>query len=81
MAMQTNLEALIEAAKHLTNEERKKLIEALHPIPIRRNLGTSRRCAGLGRICGKELTRKIISMRSETRGTTDAAYSGKIGGV
>jgi hypothetical protein len=31
MALQTNLEALIEAAKHLSDEERKKLIEALHP--------------------------------------------------
>ena len=31
MAMQTNLEALIEAAKHLSDEERKKLVEALHP--------------------------------------------------
>ena len=31
MAMQTNLEALIEAAKHLSDEERKKLAEALHP--------------------------------------------------
>lgn len=31
MAMQTNLEALIEAAKHLSEEERKKLVEALHP--------------------------------------------------
>ena len=31
MAMQTNLEALIEAAKHLTKEEREKLVEALHP--------------------------------------------------
>ncbi len=30
MAMQTNLEALIEAAKHLSDEERKKLVEALH---------------------------------------------------
>lgn len=30
MAMQTNLEALIEAAKHLTEVERKELIEALH---------------------------------------------------
>jgi hypothetical protein len=29
MAMQTNLDALIEAAKLLTNEERKKLVEAL----------------------------------------------------
>ena len=29
MAMQTNLEALIEAAKHLSDEERKKLVEAL----------------------------------------------------
>ena len=31
MAMQTNLEALIEAAKHLSEEEREKLVEALHP--------------------------------------------------
>jgi tripartite-type tricarboxylate transporter receptor subunit TctC len=31
MAMQTNLETLIEAAKHLSAEERKKLVEALHP--------------------------------------------------
>jgi hypothetical protein len=31
MAMQTNLEALIEAAKHLTKEEREKLVAALHP--------------------------------------------------
>jgi tripartite-type tricarboxylate transporter receptor subunit TctC len=31
MAMQTNLEALIEAAKHLSDEERKQLVEALHP--------------------------------------------------
>lgn len=31
MAMQTNLETLIEAAKHLSDQERKKLIEALHP--------------------------------------------------
>ncbi|MGI8839158.1 MAG: hypothetical protein ACR2H4_21340 [Pyrinomonadaceae bacterium] len=31
MAMQTNLEALIEAAKHLTREEREKLVEALNP--------------------------------------------------
>lgn len=31
--MQTNLEALIEAAKHLTKEERDKLVEALHPHP------------------------------------------------
>jgi tripartite-type tricarboxylate transporter receptor subunit TctC len=31
MAMQTNLEALIEAAKHLSEEERKKLVEALKP--------------------------------------------------
>jgi tripartite-type tricarboxylate transporter receptor subunit TctC len=31
MAMQTNLEALIEAAKHLSAEEREKLVEALHP--------------------------------------------------
>lgn len=31
MAMQTNLEALIEAARHLSNEEQKKLVEALHP--------------------------------------------------
>jgi tripartite-type tricarboxylate transporter receptor subunit TctC len=31
MAMQTNLEALIEVAKHLSDEERKKLVEALHP--------------------------------------------------
>ena len=31
MAMQTNLEALIEAAKHLSAEEQKKLVEALHP--------------------------------------------------
>ena len=31
MAMQTNLEALIEAAKHLTKAEREKLVEALHP--------------------------------------------------
>ena len=30
MAMQTNLEALIEAAKGLTKEEREKLVEALH---------------------------------------------------
>ena len=30
MAMQTNLEALIEAAKHLSDEEREKLVEALH---------------------------------------------------
>jgi hypothetical protein len=31
MAMQNNLEALIEAAKRLSEEERKKLVEALHP--------------------------------------------------
>jgi tripartite-type tricarboxylate transporter receptor subunit TctC len=30
MPMQTNLEALIEAAKHLSDDERKKLVEALH---------------------------------------------------
>jgi len=29
--MQTNLEALIEAAKHLSDKERKQLVEALHP--------------------------------------------------
>jgi hypothetical protein len=29
MAMQTNLEALIEAAKHLSSQERKKLMEVL----------------------------------------------------
>jgi hypothetical protein len=34
MAMQTNLEALIEAAKHLSDEERKKLVEALHPVSV-----------------------------------------------
>lgn len=28
--MQTSLEALIEAVKHLSDEERKKLVEALH---------------------------------------------------
>jgi hypothetical protein len=31
MATQTNLEALIEAAKRLSTEERKQLVEALHP--------------------------------------------------
>lgn len=31
MAMQTNLEALLEAVKHLTEEEREKLVAALHP--------------------------------------------------
>jgi hypothetical protein len=31
MPMQTNLEALIEAAKHLSSEERKQLVEALNP--------------------------------------------------
>jgi hypothetical protein len=34
MAMQTNLEALIEAAKHLSAEEREKLVEALHPRSV-----------------------------------------------
>lgn len=31
MAMQTNLEALIEAARRLSTEGQKKLVEALHP--------------------------------------------------
>lgn len=31
IVLQTNLEALIEAAKHLSDEDRKKLVEALHP--------------------------------------------------
>lgn len=49
MAMQTNLEALIEAAKHLSDEERNKLIEALHPrsdSPRPRNITELR---GLGK--------------------------------
>ncbi len=33
MAMQTNLEALIEAAKHLSGEERRKLAETLLADP------------------------------------------------
>lgn len=31
MAMQTTLEALIEAAKHLSDDDRRKLVEALNP--------------------------------------------------
>ena len=73
--MQTNLEALIEAAKHLTKEERDKLVEALHPHPEAsepQHRITEMR--GLGKICGRELIRRNISRRSANRGTTDAAY-------
>ena len=33
MSMQTNIEALIEAAKHLEPEDRERLIQALQPQP------------------------------------------------
>ena len=33
MSKQTNIEALIEAAKHLTPEDRERLIQALRPEP------------------------------------------------
>ena len=33
MSTQTNIEALIEAAKHLTPEDRERLIQALRPQP------------------------------------------------
>ena len=33
MSMQTNLEALIEAAQHLTREEQQKLLDALRSSP------------------------------------------------
>ena len=55
MAMQTNLEALIEAAKHLSDEERKKLVEALHPssdAPQPRHITEMR---GLGKDLWQEL--------------------------
>ena len=47
--MQTNLEALIEAAKHLTEDERKKLRDFLQPgsdSPQRRHITEMR---GLGK--------------------------------
>ena len=34
MSMQTNLEALIEAAQHLTREEQQKLLDALSARPL-----------------------------------------------
>jgi len=33
MSMQSNLEALIEAARHLTPEEQQRLVKALLPLP------------------------------------------------
>ncbi len=33
MSMQTNVEALIEAARHLTPEDRERLVQALQPQP------------------------------------------------
>ena len=55
MAMQTNLEALIEAAKHLSDEERRKLVEALHPsldAPQRRHITEMR-------LLGKDLWQAV----------------------
>jgi hypothetical protein len=49
MAMQTNLEALIEAAKHLSDEERKKLVEALHPRSEASQLRHITEMRGLGK--------------------------------
>ena len=73
--MQTNLEALIEAAKHLSDDERKKLLDFLQPgadSPQRRHITEMR---GLGKELWQELIHKIISTRSATRGKTDAAQS------
>lgn len=56
MAMQTNLEALIEAAKHLTEEEREKLIAALHP---RSEISELRRHITEMRGLGKDLWQRI----------------------
>ena len=55
MAMQTNLEALIEAANHLSDEERKKLVEALHSPSESPQLHRITEMRGLG----KELWQEI----------------------
>jgi len=81
MAMQTNLEALIQAAKHLSDRERKQLAEALHPRSDSAPPRHITEIGGLGKDCGKELIRKIISMRIGTRGTTNAASRRKARGL
>lgn len=55
MSMQTNLEALIEAAQHLTREEQQKLLDALQSS---RPLETPHRITEM-RGLGKDLWRGV----------------------
>lgn len=66
MAMQTNLEALIDAANHLSDEERKKLVEALHPCsdsPQPRHYVHSLR----GKFKGKGLLEELMAEKQRER--------------